>query len=173
MAEISSNLENALTADLETCDREPIHIPGSIQPIGVLLALDNAFTVIHASENISGLVDKPLDQLLNKPLVACLGATDADKVRAAATAASLSTEPTYLLSANLGAKPHRVLAHRFKGLLIAEFEPIESSALEESQLRAMRAAPAAPFAGWKTQRPSNRSARSSPKRSGVSLDLIA
>jgi chemotaxis family two-component system sensor kinase Cph1 len=27
-------------ADLTTCDREPIHIPGSIQPHGVLLVVD-------------------------------------------------------------------------------------------------------------------------------------
>src|SRR3954465_6290830 len=29
-------------ADLTSCDREPIHIPGSIQPHGVLLAVDRA-----------------------------------------------------------------------------------------------------------------------------------
>ena len=28
--------------DLTTCDREPIHVPGAIQPHGVLLALDTA-----------------------------------------------------------------------------------------------------------------------------------
>ena len=26
--------------DLNDCDREPIHVPGTIQPFGVLLALD-------------------------------------------------------------------------------------------------------------------------------------
>ena len=29
-------------SDLTDCDREPIHIPGSIQPHGVLLAVDPA-----------------------------------------------------------------------------------------------------------------------------------
>ena len=28
------------TANLSTCDREPIHVPGAIQPHGLLLALD-------------------------------------------------------------------------------------------------------------------------------------
>jgi light-regulated signal transduction histidine kinase (bacteriophytochrome) len=33
-------------ADLNTCDREPIHIPGSIQPHGVAAhALGRAFTL--------------------------------------------------------------------------------------------------------------------------------
>ncbi|HEX2553801.1 MAG TPA: ATP-binding protein [Microvirga sp.] len=39
--------------DLSACEREPIHIPGSIQPHGVLLALDRSgLTVVHASENL-------------------------------------------------------------------------------------------------------------------------
>jgi len=32
--------------DLTTCDREPIHVPGAIQPHGVLLALDDALRVV-------------------------------------------------------------------------------------------------------------------------------
>jgi light-regulated signal transduction histidine kinase (bacteriophytochrome) len=33
--------------DLTNCDREPIHIPGSIQPHGVVLVLDQAtFTTL-------------------------------------------------------------------------------------------------------------------------------
>ena len=34
-------------ADLTTCDREPIHTPGSIQPHGVLLAVDREDFTIH------------------------------------------------------------------------------------------------------------------------------
>lgn len=138
MSETSSIPEKSLTADLETCDREAIHIPGSIQPPGALLALDDALNVVHASENVAGLAGKPLDQLLNKPLVACLGVTDAEKFGAAVQAASFSTEPIHLLSLIFGGRRHHVLAHRYKGLLIAEFEPTESSPAEESQLRAMR-----------------------------------
>ena len=39
--------------DLTDCDREPIHIPGTIQPYGVLLALaEPALTVAQVSENV-------------------------------------------------------------------------------------------------------------------------
>ena len=31
--------------DLNDCEREPIHIPGAIQPFGVLLALDEQMNV--------------------------------------------------------------------------------------------------------------------------------
>lgn len=48
-------------ADLSNCDREPIHIPGKIQPHGVLLALDKkSMTVTHVSDNISAYF--PVDQ---------------------------------------------------------------------------------------------------------------
>jgi len=40
-----------LPIDLTNCDREPIHIPGSVQPFGVLLALVSDFTIATASEN--------------------------------------------------------------------------------------------------------------------------
>ncbi len=35
------------TVDLSNCDREPIHIPGSIQPHGCLLACDPGITVVN------------------------------------------------------------------------------------------------------------------------------
>ena len=39
--------------DLTNCDREPIHIPGSIQPHGVLLVMtEPELVVIQVSENV-------------------------------------------------------------------------------------------------------------------------
>ena len=37
--------------DLENCSREPIHIPGSIQPYGVLLTFDDDLQVLQSSAN--------------------------------------------------------------------------------------------------------------------------
>jgi chemotaxis family two-component system sensor kinase Cph1 len=38
---------SAAPLDLATCDREPIHIPGAIQPHGVLIAPAPGGTVFH------------------------------------------------------------------------------------------------------------------------------
>jgi len=38
-------------AKLNDCEREKIHLPGSIQPHGALLALNSDFTIVKASEN--------------------------------------------------------------------------------------------------------------------------
>ncbi|TIC83568.1 GAF domain-containing protein [Nocardioides sp. GY 10113] len=42
--------------DLSTCDREPIHVPGAIQPHGVLLAMDDDGGVVVASANCAQLL---------------------------------------------------------------------------------------------------------------------
>lgn len=45
------------TVDLSTCDREPIHIPGLIQPHGSLLVCDpDTWVITHASENLGNFV---------------------------------------------------------------------------------------------------------------------
>jgi light-regulated signal transduction histidine kinase (bacteriophytochrome) len=37
--------------NLTNCDREPIHVPGSVQPFGFLLTLLSDFSICMASEN--------------------------------------------------------------------------------------------------------------------------
>ena len=44
---------NAPPLDLLTCDREPIHVPGHIQPHGFLMAVSRAWRVLYASGNIA------------------------------------------------------------------------------------------------------------------------
>jgi chemotaxis family two-component system sensor kinase Cph1 len=46
---------------LDNCDREPIHIPGSIQPHGALLAFDRVGRLTHASANATSLLGVALE----------------------------------------------------------------------------------------------------------------
>jgi len=46
--------------NLDNCDREPIHIPGSIQPHGALLAFDRLGRLTHASANVPALLGLPM-----------------------------------------------------------------------------------------------------------------
>ena len=52
---------NDQAVDLTLCDREPIHIPGLIQPHGVLLVVDpHSLTITHAAGDVAnslGCVD--------------------------------------------------------------------------------------------------------------------
>ena len=56
-------------ADLTNCERELIHLAGSIQPHGRLAVLDGPQgTILRASENLADWMQRPLDQLLGQPL---------------------------------------------------------------------------------------------------------
>ncbi|SDF17542.1 Bacteriophytochrome (light-regulated signal transduction histidine kinase) [Blastococcus aurantiacus] len=73
--------------DLDNCAREPIHVPGSIQPRGVLLVVsDPAHVVEQASENLEQLTGVPWGQALGRPLADVLGGGAADAVIRSASA---------------------------------------------------------------------------------------
>lgn len=60
--------------DLDNCAREPIHIPGSVQPRGVLLVVqDDGALVLQASENVATVLGRPVDAVLGAPLGDVLG----------------------------------------------------------------------------------------------------
>lgn len=57
------------STDVTDCDREPISIPGSVQPHGALLLLDEAdLTIRRVSANIDAFVGVPPAELLGAPL---------------------------------------------------------------------------------------------------------
>ena len=56
-------------ADLTNCEREPIHLAGSIQPHGALLVLrESDLTVLQASANVGDVLGVPHAELLGRPL---------------------------------------------------------------------------------------------------------
>lgn len=55
-------------SNLETCDTEPIHIPGSIQNHGFSLAADKDLVVCYCSENILLFTGTSAQSILGKPL---------------------------------------------------------------------------------------------------------
>ncbi len=73
--------------DLENCAREPIHVPGSIQPRGVLLAVSEPdLVVVQVSENLAGLTGRVWSDALGRPLADVLGVAQTDAVIRSASA---------------------------------------------------------------------------------------
>lgn len=69
-------------ADLTTCEDEPIHIPGAIQPHGLLLAVDpETFDVAVASENSEQQTGVPHGRAVGGPLADVVGEGLAGLVR--------------------------------------------------------------------------------------------
>lgn len=64
----------APSLDISLCEREPIHIPGAIQPHGALLAvLAGALSVTHASANLVAILGCPAEAVLGRPLAEAIG----------------------------------------------------------------------------------------------------
>lgn len=67
--------------DLTTCDTEPIHTPGKIQPNGVLLVLQEPeLKILQASSNTEQFLGIPAESLINQPLSVLLGEDQIDNL---------------------------------------------------------------------------------------------
>ena len=130
----SSSSEDSL--DLTSCDREPIHIPGGIQPHGFLLNIsqDN-FHVRQASENVAALFGRPLDDILGRPLDELIGAEHAEMVARALLSATQLSQPVYAGAVALGTAGYfDVIAHRSGRATLVEFEPVQRSGAADFRL---------------------------------------
>ena len=67
---------------LDNCADEPIHIPGSIQPHGVLLACRvGPLTVVQASENVAALLGLSLEDVLGASVLDLFQPGSASRLR--------------------------------------------------------------------------------------------
>ena len=67
---------------LTNCDREPIRIPGQIQPHGILAVLEpTTLNILQVSANVETHLAMSPDALLGQPLSQLLGETQAEAVR--------------------------------------------------------------------------------------------
>jgi chemotaxis family two-component system sensor kinase Cph1 len=109
--------------DLTDCDREPIHIPGAIQPYGVLLVLSEpALTVVQVSENVGDQFPLGVDDVLGQPLSTLIDRQSADQIREMLREERwYETNPFHITAHG---KRFDGIVHRHKGATILELEPI-------------------------------------------------
>jgi len=122
-------------ADLTTCDREPIHIPGSIQPHGVLIVIDRQTMLI---EQVAGDTQKLLGQLpyqvIGSPVSLFLDAEAIGFVAALLTTRSARVAPAM----RLGVVPTTtdgsvdLTLHAMHGTAVLEFEPVRRRSASSS-----------------------------------------
>lgn len=65
--------EAQLKEALDNCAREPIHIPGSIQPHGVMIVTDRNYHIQYVSENIAEYIPHALASLIGKDICDIIG----------------------------------------------------------------------------------------------------
>ena len=124
--------------DLNDCEREPIHIPGAIQPFGVLLALDEEMNVTQVSENVSDHLSLGVDEALDRPLSEIVDPAGAEEVR------SVLREQRWHdanpLSIGASGKRFDGIVHHHEGAAILELEPNPETSEERSIHHPFRAA---------------------------------
>lgn len=127
----------ATVADLSNCDQEPIHIPGSIQPHGALLAFAPDGALAVRSRNANTLLGE---------LPAIGQVLDARHLNTALREEISSALAHFegvlgAMTDELGQKPVDVIMHQSDGLLVVEFEfrPEGQTSLEFFALQAQKA----------------------------------
>lgn len=127
-------MENTFSADLTNCDREPIHIPGFIQPHGFLLALIPGTLIIDkASLNTleflgveaSSLIGQPLTALEKYIVPARHGSSLLELIRLATITSN--TEQINPQPVLVNGKQMLFVIHQYLDHIICEFEPMQSS----------------------------------------------
>ncbi|MEM5473031.1 HWE histidine kinase domain-containing protein [Hoeflea sp. AS60] len=123
------------TTNLTNCDVEPIHIPGSIQPHGCLLACDaSAGSIVRHSANSQSMLG--IDGDLNgRKLSDITGAPFAHDIRNALSRTQDGGKSALLFGQALAnGRRFDVAVHRYKGYAIIELEPTESDVAEPLEL---------------------------------------
>lgn len=109
--------------DLTNCAREPIHVPGAIQPHGCLLALDaTAGQIQRVSANAAAMLGAP-EPLIGRRLEDVIGNKAAHDLRNALTGVSEDGRAALVLDLATQGGRFDVAAHRLGGKAIIEFEP--------------------------------------------------
>lgn len=110
--------------DLTNCDREPIHIPGSIQPHGCLLVCDiNAATILRHSANTAAMLGVE-GEINGRALDDLVGAGVTHDLRNGLTTANDASRPALLFNVELpSGRRFDISVHDYKSNVIIEFEP--------------------------------------------------
>ncbi len=122
------NLTNNDNITITNCEAEPIHIPGSMQPYGYLLALNKTDnTIQYCSENCTTLFNKPLNQILGKPFSEFFKKQDADSF---AAYSAKTDEKVMPFAFTVGNQSFHTTAFSTKENIVMEFEPFSQEGID-------------------------------------------
>jgi len=112
--------------DLNICDSEPIHIPGSIQPHGALLALAPvSLRIEQVAGDTLGLLGTAAEDLLGQPIDVLLNEEQVARLRdTLQTQRQLNRSlPAFEMLLQEGERPVDAIVYESDGVAVLEFEP--------------------------------------------------
>ena len=120
--------------DLSNCDREPIHLPGAIQPHGCLLACDGeAGVVARHSANVATMLGADLE-VAGARLDAVVGPEAGHAIRNALATATAAGRPALLFGITVAGGRFDVAVHRHLDTVIVELEPAADQGMQPLEL---------------------------------------
>jgi two-component system, chemotaxis family, sensor kinase Cph1 len=124
--------------DLTNCDREPIHIPGTVQPHGLLMVLSSDFLIKQVSLNASEILDIEAKAILDKPLVDLIGMDSIAAIQACLECEFEPTNPLEIIVTITDASPRRfngIVHLANSGEVVLELEPAGSPTSDHNFLQ--------------------------------------
>jgi len=124
------------TVDLSTCDREPIHIPGLIQPHGCLLVCNpGSWVITHASKNIGAFLPIEAEAAIGKALKDVVAVEPFHELANALAVSAAPNLPGRIFNlAMAGARANCATIHEFDGRALVEFEHVTTSYTDATPL---------------------------------------
>ncbi|WP_324651071.1 SpoIIE family protein phosphatase [Georgenia sp. H159] len=120
-------LAQDVPVDLDNCAREPIHIPGSIQPRGILLVLEGDVVVQGSASTVDHL-GLPVTDVLGATLATAIGEDAARAIHAHIAAPGEVRDRNPVLVHLPDGRPWDAIVHRPPGrpdAVVVELEPAE------------------------------------------------
>ncbi|SEI65026.1 Bacteriophytochrome (light-regulated signal transduction histidine kinase) [Sphingobium sp. AP50] len=120
--------------DLSNCDREPIHVLGTVQPFGFLIALTADWLVSRVSANSAQFIGLSPQEMLGKPVSGVLSAEAIHSLRNRITLLRGPDSVERLFSIPLidGGQPFDIAVHFSGQLVVIEAEPAAHDEMEAS-----------------------------------------
>ncbi|MCK6550230.1 ATP-binding protein [Myxococcota bacterium] len=120
--------------DLSSCEREPIHVSGAIQPHGALLAVDlRGGNILQVSANTDDLLGRPVASLLGQPLDTIFDHATITRIERTLDGGALrSLNP---VPVDVDGRRFEGVVHRSGPVVIVELEPLAATEPEPQRDR--------------------------------------
>ena len=125
----------ALGADITNCDREPIHIPGSVQPHGALLALDpEELQIVQAGGNTIQILGVEPIELLQRNIADWFAPERVAYLRTLLDNEGPMMRPVhaFTIASKQGWETVDTFVYRSGKLVVVELEPVRENSPEDT-----------------------------------------
>jgi light-regulated signal transduction histidine kinase (bacteriophytochrome) len=128
------DIVNRDIVNLQNCESEPIHIPGSIQPHGFLLAFNLSNQVIeYCSANSAAFIKTDYKNVLGKKLQDIFEKAEVSKIETYLGKNAGQQAPLVITHHN---KPFNALLHKADNTVVLELEPTVEESIDVNRLYA-------------------------------------